>query len=371
MINRLLIAERGEAAVRIARTCKRLGIGTVTLRAEVDTDEALHVDASDETRPLVTDPEALVALAAECEADAIHPGYAENVRSDLVRAAASAGVTLVAASADARAACTDPAHLARGAEQAGLRRVPEEPLHRPRRIDVVAVADAHGTAAALGEMELLLSEGGTTVLAEAPSPALLMSHEQEALRQAMDEGTERLLTELGVCGVAQVGYLLDMDGHFWLDEVVPGLPSLHAPIEMITGLDLVELQLRATAGDALDPELQSLQPTGHAFVTSVQAVSAPGAVAVTDLRWPPAPHGRLRVDPSTRVGEVPEDTLLLKMATVAPVRHLALLTLDRVLAATTAAPYEINVSHLRALLNDESFRAGQYDTSFVERVAAA
>ncbi|MFW6197525.1 MAG: biotin carboxylase N-terminal domain-containing protein, partial [Myxococcota bacterium] len=254
MINRLLIAERGEAAVRIARTCKRLGIGTVTLRAEVDTDEALHVDASDETRPLATDPEALVALAAECEADAIHPGYAENVRLDLIRAAESAGVTVVAASTEARSACTDPARLALGAEQAGLRRVPEEPMHRPRRIDVVAVADAHGAAAALGEMELLLAADGTTVLAEAPSPALLMSHEQEALRQAMDEGAERLVTELGVRGLARVGYLLDMDGHFWLEEVVAGLPSLHAPLEMITGLDLVELQVLAAAGEALDPE---------------------------------------------------------------------------------------------------------------------
>lgn len=366
MIERLLIAERGEAAVRIARACKRLGITAIALRAEQDTDEALHIDACDEAQPWVDDPAALIDVGAGCAADALHPGYAETQSLDLIRAAEEANAMVISASSEALAACADPERLRRAADAAGLRMPPAEGLDRPRRIEVVVASDAGRGFAALGEMELLLDSDGTTMIAEAPSPALLMRHDGEAIRDAMGDGSGRLLGQLGVLGVAAVTLSFDMDGHFWLEGIRPGIPLLHPPVEMITGVDLVELQLRVHTGERLDPELQRLQPSGHAFVTCVQAMG-PTAEPMTEMRWPPAPHGRSRVEPSVHLGAVPEGPTLLKMATAGPVRHVALLTLDRTLAATTLAPYETNVGRLRSLLADESYRAGQYDIAFMSR----
>ncbi|MFW6067684.1 MAG: biotin carboxylase N-terminal domain-containing protein [Myxococcota bacterium] len=370
MFTRLLIADRGEAAVRVGRTCKRLGITTIALRGERDADGSLHVDACDETRPFIRDPAALVELAKEAEADAIHPGYGEQPHAELLRVAEQAGVPVISPPAAVLDACTDPTRMRSAAERVGVRFRPDEGLDRPRLLTMLLAADAKDAIAPLGEMERVHAADGSLVLAEAPSPALTIGHEGDAIREAMAEACRRLLGELGVRGLVSVDWLLDMEGHLWWAGVRAGLPSHHAPLELITGVDPVELQLRLVAGEPLDPELHHLQPTGHAFLTMVRAATTP-TEPVEEMRWPPAPHGRLRVDPCVQTDAVPEGPLLLKIATVAPIRHVALLTLDRVLAATTVAPYGTNTNDLRQLLGDECFRAGQYDTSFVQRVVAA
>jgi acetyl/propionyl-CoA carboxylase alpha subunit len=141
---------------------------------------------------------------------------------------------------------------------------------------------------------------------------------------------------------------------------------------MVMGLDLVELQLRSAAGEALEDELGPLQGSGHAIEAEVRTSAAPPEPAeVTEMRWPPAPQGRLRVEPSVHPGSIVADsgTLLLKTTSYAPVRHQALLSLDRILAATVVRPLETNVPLLRAVLADEALRAGQYDTELLERLA--
>lgn len=368
MFQRLLIVERGECAVRIARTCKRLGIATVALRLASDPDEAPHVEACDDARPMPESASELAGVVAECSADAVHPGYVEAAGFELLRSAGELEAVAIVSREEGLAASTDRQQLTEAASQAGLRMVPDEGLDRPRRLDMLAVADGRGAAAAIGEMEHMVRSDGSTVLAEAPSPALLMSAEGDAIREAMAESSGRLLRELGVTGVATLAFQLDMHGRFWLQHVRPGLPSLHAPVELVTGVDLVELQLRVATGERLDPELERLQPSGHAFLARVEASRDPKE-PMGEMRWPPAPHGRLRVDPTVHVGQVPDTPLLLKMSTVAPVRHVAFLTMDRVLAATTLDPYPTNVEQLRALLANEAFRFGQYDVEYVERVA--
>jgi acetyl-CoA/propionyl-CoA carboxylase, biotin carboxylase, biotin carboxyl carrier protein len=362
-MERLLIAERGEAAVRIARTAKRLGITTVALRRTGDPDDALHLDACDEAQPEPEEPGALAEIARACKADAVHPGYADRLLHERVAALEAAGVSVVAASADALARCLEEGSVEAAAARAGLRPTPAEGLDRPRRLDMIAVADRHGGTAYLGEMELLVRQDGPPLLAESPAPALVMRHDGEAVREAMGQGTARLLGELGITGLATVHFLFDMDGRLWLSGITPGLTALHSPIELTSGLDLVEVELRVAQGEALWDGLFTLQPHGHAFAVRVEATGALGE-PVTDVRWPPAPHGRVRADPSVHVGMAPEEPLLIKVATFSPVRHQALLTLDRVLAATTVAPYATNVPALRAVLNDETFRACQYDVTF-------
>lgn len=369
-MQRLLIAEGGEAAVRVARTAKRLGVTTIALRSESDPPDALHLEACDEAQPMPADPTDLPAVARGCDADAIHPGYARRQVPPAWKAAAEAGLPPVGASLEARMRCMDEDVVAAAAEGVGLRPTPEAGLDRPRRMDLLVAVDTRGGAAPLGELELLVRPDGPPLWVESPASALLMRPDGEAAREAMGEGAGRLLAALGVTGLAAVHFLLDMEGRLWLAGVTPGLPSLHAPLEMVGGLDLLELDLRIMDGEALPDSLFTLQPHGHAAAVRVEALEATDA-AVTELRWPPAPHGRLRVDPCVQVGAAPQDALLLKIASVAPIRHQAMLTLDRVLAATRVAPYATNASVLRKVMGDESFRASQYDVAFMDRVAEA
>jgi acetyl/propionyl-CoA carboxylase alpha subunit len=369
-MERLLIAERGEAAVRIARTAKRLGITTIALRSATDPSDALHLDACDEAQLAPDDPKGLPDAVQQCGADAVHPGYAGGAMHPLVTVLEAAGIPTVSAPGQALGRCADAETVAAAADRAGLRPVPAEGLDRPRRLDMVVAADRQDTVAPLGELELLVRSDGPPLLVESPAPALLMRHDGEAAREAMGEAAGRLLLELGVTGVASVHFLFDMDGRLWLSGITPGLPALHAPLEMAGELDLLEVDLRVVGDEPLSDDLFKLQPHGHAFAVRVETGDE-RTQEVTDLRWPPAPHGRIRADVCAQVGAIPEAPLLVKLASFSPIRHQALLTLDRVLAATAVAPYATNTGALRQVLGNESFRASQYDVGFVTRATAA
>jgi acetyl-CoA/propionyl-CoA carboxylase, biotin carboxylase, biotin carboxyl carrier protein len=369
-MERLLIAERGEAAVRVARTAKRLGLTTIALRHPTDDAGALHLEACDEAQPAPEDMAALPEVVRQCGADAVHPGYAQRSVLPVLAALAEAGIPTVGASPEAWHRCADEDAVAAAAESIDLRPTPAEGLDRPRRLDLMVAADRQGSVAPLGEMELLVRPDGPPLLVESPAPALIMRHDGEAAREAMGEGAARLVVALGVTGLATVHYLFDMEGRLWVAGVTPGIPTLHAPLELVGGLDLLEVDLQIMNGEALQASLFTLQPHGHAFAVRVET-DAPLDQPVTEHRWPPAPHGRLRVDPCIQQGAVPEDALLLKIATVSPIRHQALLTLDRVLAATTVTPYATNAPALREVIGDEGFRASQYDVGFMTRTAEA
>jgi acetyl/propionyl-CoA carboxylase alpha subunit len=204
----------------------------------------------------------------------------------------------------------------------------------------------------------------------------------------MPGGSKRRLTlcdcganiaqEAKLTGPAVAEFLLDAEGRISFSRLRAGLPPEHALWEICTGQDLVELQLRIAAGEALPPAVKHAQPTGNAAEAHVYAELPPGGARgeplhIKALRWPVVAPGALRVETDLAVGAksgTDYDPLVGKVVTYGPTRHQALLTLDRVLAEATIEPLPTNLPFLREILADESFRAGQYDAEFAERLLA-
>jgi acetyl/propionyl-CoA carboxylase alpha subunit len=139
---------------------------------------------------------------------------------------------------------------------------------------------------------------------------------------------------------------------------------------MVTGIDLVGVQLAIAAGEPLPDEVHTVQPSGHAFGAVVGV--APNGVeprAVREIRFPPAPQRQVRIEPMIVEGQVASEELLdalCRVTTYAPIRHQALLTLDRMLAELDLSPVETTTPRLRDILAQESYRAGQYDIEFLD-----
>jgi acetyl/propionyl-CoA carboxylase alpha subunit len=170
-----------------------------------------------------------------------------------------------------------------------------------------------------------------------------------------------------------VRFHIDPSGLSWVSDVTIGLPRHHTLIEMVTGVDLVALQLRIASGEPIPEELETLTPRGHALDASILALDQEDAV-VSLYAVSPAPPGRVRATSSATVGlPLPADDrpLIAKLSTHEPVRHSALLSMDRMLAELRVEPFATNVDALRRVLCDYAFRAGQYDTESALRFAAS
>lgn len=445
MFERILIANRGEVATRVARTCRRLGIETIAVHVGVD-EGALHVEACDEAAHLGDDPSAyhdaarLVAIAKERGAHAVHPGYGLFAdEAGFARAVESAGLVFVGPAAERFEAARDRLFVRSLAIEAGVRVLPgsEQPIFGPQlalehvdRIgypvevrpvrgigepalryaceDVADLAEAlaaldpledHGgvyieervelarhvevqvifdgeDAIVLGDREVTLRSGGRRILCESPAPALDQLHHREAVRGAIWEAAAEVATRLGCRGLASCHFVLDADGTFFFSSFRPGLQVEHPTIEMCSGIDLVEMQLRLAAGEPIPPELRTAETTGAALQARVDAATDPETglafeSSVQSARWPPAPQGTVRIETGVRVGSIvspAHDPLVATVTTYAPNRHDALLMLDRILAEIHLTPLVTNLRLLRKVLNHHSLQAGQYDEGFIERI---
>ncbi|MDD9932273.1 MAG: ATP-grasp domain-containing protein [Myxococcales bacterium] len=453
MFGKLLIANRGEVAVRIARTCERMGIATVAVHSEVE-GEALHVQACDEAvaigpaavRESYLNAEAIIEAARARGAEAIHPGYgmlSEN--HSFARAVADAGLVFVGPPPEALERFGDKLRARQVASQAGVRAIPgtetavdsleqardqaedigypllvkasaggggigmqrvddeddleaalerareraesafgdgrvylEHCIDQPRHVEVQVLADANGECVALGERECSVQRRHQKILEESPAPALEALHNGELKRRILWDSAIRIAKEGGYVNAGTAEFLMDVRGRFYFMEFNPRLQVEHAVTELCTGLDIVELQLQIAAGEALPNEARTVAPAGHAIEARVYAedphkgfIPKPGKIET--MRWPTVAPGALRVETGAAAGsEVTShyDPLVAKFITYHPTRHQALLTLDRVLAETTIAPLTTNLTFLRQILADESFRAGQYDTDFTARLLA-
>ncbi len=243
-------------------------------------------------------------------------------------------------------------------------------LERPRLLSVVLIANDKDTLA-LGDVERSLQLDGRTILDEAPAPALRSP--RGAQRQlALRDAAIRIASEAGLRGTGAADFVLDLDGRLYLSGLRPALAAEHATIEMCTGLDLVELQLKVAAGEPLGHETWRARGGGHAVQARIEAEGTfQDAVEITGLRWPTVAPGSLRIDTELAPGSrapVDVDPLLAKVTAYGPTRHQAVLTLDRVLAEATLEPVPTNLAFVREILSDESFRAGQYDTAFAAQL---
>jgi acetyl-CoA carboxylase biotin carboxylase subunit/3-methylcrotonyl-CoA carboxylase alpha subunit len=268
----------------------------------------------------------------------------------------------------ASASCDDP-------------RIHMEPyLDRPRLLAVQLMADARGECMALGELERCLERplGSRVLLDESPAPALVGLTKGGLKRQIVCDAACQVAKEGGLVGAGMAEFLLDTDARLSFTRLRPGLPLEHGLAEMCAGLDMVEAQIRIAAGERLPPDVRRAQPSGNAIQARVWIVgrrdeAGPDNDEIKVLRWPTLAPGTLRVETDLTVGAragTDHDPLVARVVAYGQTRHQALLTLDRVLAEATIEPLSTNIALLRQVLADESYRAGQYDAEFVERLSS-
>ncbi len=445
MIRRLLIANRGEIALRIIRSAHGLGIATVAVYSEADRD-APHVRAATIALPIgpaqaresYLNIERILATARSAGADAIHPGYgflAEN--AEFARACAAAGLTFVGPSAIAIEAMADKALAKQRVREAGVACLPgfddqganpgelrdaalalglplmikaraggggrgmrlvtresdliaalasaeaeaqasfgdgrlliERALVAPRHIEVQIFADDHGHLVHMGERECSIQRRHQKLIEESPSPAV-----GAQLRSRLTEAALKVARCVDYCGAGTIEFLLEGDGseQFYFMEMNTRLQVEHAVTELVTGLDLVALQLRVAGGESLAAILPRLQEdislSGHAIEARLCAedpVHEFLPMAGTLLAWKPASGAR--VDHALDAGRVVDswyDSLLAKLVVHAPNRELARLGLAAALDETVALGIVNNRAFLCEILRTRAFEQAQTSTAFL------
>jgi len=313
------------------------------------------------------------ANAAEAAAHAEELGYPVVVKP--VRAGGGIGPTVVNDADELEAA------FARTSERAqqvfGDARVYlERALDRPRHVEVQVVADERGDAIALGDRECSIQRNSYRLIDETPAPSFVGTDRGEKTRDSLWDSSARIAKEAELTGVGTVEFLIDSHGEAYFLEVRPRLQVAHGITEMCTNIDLVEAQILIAAGHPIPDDVCRAIPSGHAMEVRLcieQARGGPPLPAeIQEMRWPNASPGRLRIETSIQPGaklSTLYDSMLAKVISYAPTRHAALLLLDRVLSESALTPVPTNAAFLRRILNHESFRAGQYDTTFVDQVS--
>jgi acetyl-CoA/propionyl-CoA carboxylase biotin carboxyl carrier protein len=424
----VLIANRGEIAIRVARTVHALGLASVGVVTEADSGSA-HAGASDMVVSIGSylDASEVLRAARLSGARSVHPGYgflSENaafaravVEAGLVwigpppeaielmgdkgaakDAASAAGVPVVPAgedggfpvvvkavaggggkgmrvvrAADELAAATAAAQREALAAFGDDRVIVERYLERPRHIEIQVLADAHGACVHLGERECSLQRRHQKVVEEAPSPVV-----DAALRARMGAAAVALAQSCGYVGAGTVEFIAagDDPSDFSFLEMNTRLQVEHPVTELVYGIDLVEQQLRVAAGERLSLEQDALRPDGHAVEARLYAEDPaagflPAVGTVRVYREPDGPG--VRVDSGIRAGSVvgtSYDPMLAKVIAYGPDRATALARLDRALASYAIAGVTTNAAFSRALLARDDVRAGEQDTGLLERVLA-
>ncbi|WP_420121830.1 acetyl/propionyl/methylcrotonyl-CoA carboxylase subunit alpha [Nakamurella sp.] len=418
----LLIANRGEIALRVMRTARRMGVRTVAIYTEADRSGP-HVRAADAARPVpgYLDIEAVVAAARDAGADAIHPGYGFlSERAAFARAVEDAGLILVGppaavieamgrkdAAREIAVAAGVPVvprgedagypvlvKAAAGGGGKGMRIVRraqdldeamaaarrearsafgddtllvERYVERGRHIEVQIMADAHGTVLHLHERDCSPQRRHQKVLEEAPAPTI-----DPAVRALVTSGAVALAAHVGYRNAGTVEFLVDDDsGQAYFLEMNTRLQVEHPVTEAITGLDLVELQLRVAAGEPLALTQADVTATGHAIEARVYAEDSfhgflPQAGTASVVRWPAG----VRVDHALESGQAVGtsfDPMLGKIIAHGPDRETARRRLLDALDATVILGLTTNTGFLRALAGGPEFRAAAIDTAWLDR----
>ncbi|WP_308495360.1 MULTISPECIES: biotin carboxylase N-terminal domain-containing protein [unclassified Microbacterium] len=245
----------------------------------------------------------------------------------------------------------------------------ERLIERPRHIEVQVIADAHGRVIHLGERECTLQRRHQKVVEEAPSPII-----DEQTRASLGVAACAAAASVDYRGAGTVEFLVaaDRPQDFFFIEMNTRLQVEHPVTELVTGLDLVELQLRVAAGGHLGLAQHEVRMDGHAIEARVYAESpARGFLPATGtvLEWAPAPQ--VRTDSAVETGSVVTadyDPMIAKVIAHAPDRAGALALLDRALAQTVLLGVDTNVAFLRTLLADEAVRDGDMDTGLIDRM---
>ncbi|HEX4325738.1 MAG TPA: acetyl/propionyl/methylcrotonyl-CoA carboxylase subunit alpha [Burkholderiales bacterium] len=444
MFKKILIANRGEIACRVAATARGLGIQTVAVYSDADAG-ARHVAECDEAYHLGPAPakesylrgDAIIAIAKQSGAQAIHPGYgflSEN--EDFAEACAKAGLVFIGPPPSAIRAMglkaeskqlmekakvplvpgyhggnQDPAFLQQQADGIGypvlikasaggggkgMRIVEksadfaaalasckreasssfgdeavliEKYLQRPRHIEIQVFADSHGECVYLFERDCSVQRRHQKVLEEAPAPG--MSAER---RQAMGEAAVAAAKAVGYVGAGTVEFIADQGGTFFFMEMNTRLQVEHPVTEEITGLDLVEWQLRVADGEPLPLTQDELAIDGHAIEARIYAENPlknflPSIGTISHMRMP-VEDGPVRIDSGVREGDAISpyyDPMIAKLIVWGADRDAALAAMAQALRECEISGVATNVEFLGRVIACKDFATGAVDTGLIER----
>jgi acetyl-CoA carboxylase, biotin carboxylase subunit len=444
MFKKILIANRGEIAVRVIRACHEMGIAAVAVYSDVDR-ASLHVRKADEAYPIGAAAAAesylnigkILDVAARSGADAVHPGYgflSEN--ANFARACIEAGVKFIGPAAAAMDAMGSKTKARQAMERAGVPIVPgtskglesfeqaeqvaarigypvmlkaaaggggkgmrlvhapqdlksaldgagseaersfgdgevyiEKAIVNPRHIEMQILADEHGNTVYLGERECSIQRRHQKVVEEAPSPIV-----DADMRKRMGEVAVRVAQAAAYTNAGTVEFLVDAQKNFYFLEMNTRLQVEHPVTELVTGLDLVHLQIRIAAGERLPFKQSEVQIRGHAIECRIYAEDPdnnyfPSPGKITLLLAPSGPG--IRRDSGMYEGwTVPMDydPLLAKLIGYGTDRDQSISRLTRALNEYFVGGIKTNISLFRRILSDADFRAGKMDTGFLDRL---
>ena len=459
MFKKILIANRGEIAVRVIRACHEMGISAVAVYSDVDR-ASLHVRNAEEAYPIgapaasesYLNIQKILDVAARSGADAIHPGYgflSENAQ--FARACTDAGIKFIGPTAAAMDAMGSKTKARQAMERAGVPIVPgtssglescdqaeevaarigypvmlkaaaggggkgmrlvqaredlksalegarseaqrsfgdgevyiEKAIINPRHIEMQVLADEHGNTVYLGERECSLQRRHQKVVEEAPSPIV-----DADMRRRMGEVAVRVAQAAGYTNAGTVEFLVgqsktdqseigqsgkEQQRNFYFLEMNTRLQVEHPVTELVTGLDLVHLQIRIAAGECLPFTQDEVQIRGHAIECRIYAEDPdnnyfPSPGKITLLLQPSGPG--IRRDSGVYEGwTVPMDydPLLAKLIGYGADREQAMSRLTRALNEYFVGGIKTNISLFRRILNDPDFRGAKIDTGFLDRL---
>jgi acetyl-CoA carboxylase, biotin carboxylase subunit len=443
LIKKLLVANRGEIALRVMRSAKEMGIATVAVYSEADRN-ALHVRFADEAicigPPASSESylriEKILAAARQTGADAIHPGYgflSEN--EDFARACEQAGIIFVGPSGDsielmgsklgAKAAVakfgvplvpgtSEPISsiveakkiaseigypilikASAGGGGKGMRIVENESefeeqmtravseavsafgdgsvfiekyVTQPRHIEFQIFGDTHGNVVHLFERECSIQRRHQKVIEEAPSSVLT-----PALRKKMGEAAVNVAKAANYHNAGTVEFIVDAHLNFYFLEMNTRLQVEHPVTEQITGIDLVQLQLRIAQGEKLPFSQEEIRMRGHAIEVRVYAEDPANNflpdIGILKTYKRPQGHG-IRVDDGFEQGmAVPfyYDPMISKMICTAETREQAIKKMIRAIEDYEITGLETTLGFCKFVMQHEAFRSGQFDTKFIEK----
>ncbi|HEU5342474.1 acetyl-CoA carboxylase biotin carboxylase subunit [Edaphobacter sp.] len=443
-MKKVLIANRGEIALRVISACREMGLATVAVYSDADR-AALHVLHAEEAYRLGPAPatesylrgDLILEIARRAGVDAVHPGYgflSEN--ADFAEACAAAGVTFIGPPASAMRELGSKTRARQAADRAKMPRVPgsvtgladvdeavhvageigypvmlkaaaggggkgmravtrtedmasafraasseaersfgsgevylEKLIERPRHIEIQVMADMHGNCVYLGERECSVQRRHQKVIEEAPSAVV-----DDDLRRRMGEAAVRLALSAGYVNAGTIEFLVDDARNFYFLEMNTRLQVEHPVTEMVTGLDLVEMQLRVAMGEPLGVRQEDIRLRGHAVECRIYAEDPennffPSPGLITRLVQPGGPG--IREDCAVYAGwTVPldYDPMLSKLVAFAPTREAAIDRMLRALDEYVIGGIKTNISLFRRILTDPDFRAARIDTGYLERL---
>ena len=440
MFKKVLIANRGEIALRIIRVCKQLGIKTVAVYSQADRD-SLHVRFADEAVCIGPPPgresylkiPRIIAAAEITGADAIHPGYgflAENAgfaeicttsaikfigptpamisamgdKSVAKETMRKAGVPVVPGSESEIASAGEALEIARaigypviikasaGGGGRGMRIVREDAemenafgtarheaeqafsnpgvylekyIEQPRHVELQVFGDEHGNVMHLGERDCSVQRRHQKLIEESPSPVV-----DDELRAAMGEAALKGCRAVNYVNAGTIEFLVDKDRNFYFMEMNTRIQVEHPVTEQVTGHDLIKLQLRIAAGERL-PKKKIVQ-RGHAIECRINAEDPahdfrPSPGKITDFHMPGG-FG-VRVDTHAYAGySVPPyyDSLTAKLVVYAQTREGAINKMAGALEEFVIEGIKTTIPFHRQVMQNEKFRSGKFDTSFLE-----